>query len=111
MSRFPNIFRLSQTSGVLEVPALSGVSVFSGHSQPFDRSSFRCSSEIPAPEFRLFDVPAFPDVSDFSVASTLLVGIPSALLAGIDLPVGKSSALPADIDPSVGIDSFGQLRL
>jgi hypothetical protein len=35
----------------------------------------------------------------------MLVDIPSALPAGIDLPVGKSSALLAGIDLPVGISS------
>jgi hypothetical protein len=134
MSRFPDIFRLGRTTGVSEVSALSGVSVFSRRVDP---PTVLRSGVLPKfrllPEFRLLDVPAFLDVSEFSVASTRLLGIDHtgrhrtsrsasiSLLIGIDhsgwhligpsnwhrpvLLVGISSALrPASTSLLVGID-------
>jgi hypothetical protein len=146
MSWFPGIFRLSQTSGVSKVPAPSGVSVLSGHSQPSDYFSFRCSSEFPVPHgVPTVDLPAFPGISESSIhrpsdrqvlgyssrhrpwsenhwlfqpASTFrsehIIGpsgrhrplVSIGLSASINLPVGTSSALSADIDLLVGIDHW-----
>jgi hypothetical protein len=53
-----------------------------------------------------FGVPAFRDISEFSVASTLLVGIPSALPAGIGLSASIDSLGRKNIgasDPGVSI--------
>jgi hypothetical protein len=71
-------------------------------------------------EFRLVDVRAFADVSEFSVASTLLVGIDhpwSALTLPVGttstLPVGTTSTLPvgtSSISLLIGIDTSGRHR-
>jgi hypothetical protein len=110
---------LSRTSGVSKVPAPSGVSVPSGHSQPSDCSSFRCSSEFPAPhgvptvDLRLFRAFRNPPSIDLPVGTSsaipagidLVVGTSSALAAGINLAVGTSSAHVAGIDLAVGSPS------
>jgi hypothetical protein len=69
-------------------------------------------------QFRLFDVPAFPDVLEFPVATTLLVGIDSSsrhrppfwsasttLLVGIDSSSRHRPFWSASTTLLVGIDS------
>jgi hypothetical protein len=128
MSCFPGNFRLSRTSGVSKLPALSGASVLSGHSQPSNCSSFLCSSEFPVPHgIPTVDLLALPGISESSIhrpSSRSTIGpsgrhrpsgrstigpsgrhrplVSIGLSASINLPVGTSSALPAGIDLPVG---------